>query len=41
MLDEFLESISVNTGGVWTSLEGIHVWYETGNKHLHFPDGSY
>lgn len=34
-------SLSVNTGGVWTSLEGTYVSYDSTANKLYFPDGSF
>jgi RHS repeat-associated protein len=34
-------SLSVNNSGSWTTIEGIHVWFDTGNGILHFPDGRF
>ncbi|MGO9095977.1 MAG: hypothetical protein ACLQGV_12210, partial [Bryobacteraceae bacterium] len=32
--------LNVNTGGNWTSQEGIHVTYQPSTYRLYFPDGS-
>jgi len=34
-------SLSVNTGTVWTSQEGVYVSFDTNTDRLYFPDGSY
>ncbi len=34
-------SLSVNSGGVWTSQEGVYVSFDTSTDRLYFPDGSY
>lgn len=32
--------LTVNNGGVWSSQEGIYLWYDSGSQKLYFPDGS-
>ncbi len=34
-------SLSVNTGNVWTSQEGVYVSFDANADRLYFPDGSY
>jgi hypothetical protein len=35
--------LNVNSGGVWSSSQGVYVWFDTtqGNHKLHFKDGSF
>ena len=34
-------NLSVNTGGVWTSTEGIYLYYDSNAGRLYFRDGSF
>ena len=33
--------LDVNDNGVWSSREGIYVWYDSNNDRLYFADGSF
>ncbi len=34
-------NLNVNTNGVWSSQEGIYIYYDTSVNRLYFPDGSF